>query len=64
MFKVKMHFKPLVLTAEGSNPTRAFGFLHVKKLSSYLTEMSVVLLRWPIVPEIMHGGEPEVFRHK
>ena len=26
--------------------------------------MSVVLLRFPIVPEIMHGGPPEVFLHQ
>jgi hypothetical protein len=26
--------------------------------------MSVVLLRYPFVPEIMHGKAPEVFLHQ
>jgi hypothetical protein len=32
---------------------------NVMKLSSYLTE-----LRYPFVPEIMHGRAPEVFLHQ
>jgi hypothetical protein len=53
----------LPLTAVGSNPYRDFGFFHVRKLSkAYGT--SVVLLRCPFVPEIMHGRAPEVFLHQ
>jgi hypothetical protein len=47
----------LPLTAVGSNPDRDFGFFHVRKLS-------VVLLRCPFVPEIMHGMAHKVFLHQ
>ena len=42
----------LTVTALGSNPARDFGFFHVS-LIAYGT--SVVLLRCPLVTEIMDG---------
>jgi hypothetical protein len=49
----------LPLTVVGLNPYRDFGFFHVRKLGT-----SVVLLRCPFVPEIMHRRAPEVFLHQ
>jgi hypothetical protein len=44
----------------GSNPDRDFGFFHVRKLAY---GNSVVLLKCPFVPEIIHERAPEVFLH-
>ena len=46
------------LTVENSNSTRDFEFFHV---SNVAYRMSVILLRCPLMPEIVHGGLPEVF---
>jgi hypothetical protein len=48
----------------GSNPDRDFGFFHVKEAIQLAYGMSVVLLKCPFVPEIMHGGAPEIFLHQ
>ena len=45
----------------GSYTDRDFGFFHVRKLSSKITDLSVVLPGYLIAPEIMHIGAPEVF---
>jgi hypothetical protein len=54
----------LPLTAVGSNPDRDFGILSCEKAIQLAYGMSVVLLRRPFVPEIMHGWAPEVFLHQ
>jgi hypothetical protein len=52
----------MLLIAVGSNPDRDFGFFHVAIQLAYGT--SVVLLRCPFVPEIMHGRALKVFLHQ
>jgi hypothetical protein len=54
----------LPLTAVGSNPDRDFGILSCEEDIQLAYGMSVVLLRCPFVPEIMHGWAPEVFLHQ
>jgi hypothetical protein len=51
----------LPLNALDSNPDMDFKFFHVRK-PAYGT--SVVLLRCPFVPEIMHERAPEFFAHQ
>jgi hypothetical protein len=51
----------LPLTAVGSNLDRKIWILSCEEAIQLAYEMSVVLLRCPIVPEIMHGRAPEVF---
>ena len=51
------------LTDVCSYPARDIGIFDVRKLKAYKTS-SVVLLMCKLVPEIMHGGIPEVFLHQ
>ena len=48
-------FKPLALTAVGSNLTRDIGFFYVRKLAY---RVSVVLFWCQLMSEIMHRGVP------
>jgi hypothetical protein len=54
----------LPLTAVGSNPDRDFRFFHMRKDIQLAYGTSVVLLRCPFVPEIIHGRAPEVSTSK
>jgi hypothetical protein len=51
----------LPLTAVGLNPDRGFGFCSSAEAILLANGTSVVLLRCPFVPEIIHGRAPEVF---
>ena len=52
----------LILTDVGSNPTRDFGSFVEDIQLAY--ETSVILLRCPLVLEIMHGGALKVFLYQ
>ena len=52
-------YNHLPLTAVGSNPAMDFG-----EAIQLAYGTLVVLLRCPLVPEIMQGGATEVFLHK
>jgi hypothetical protein len=55
-------FKPLAPYRCGfESRHREFGFFYERELAFGTT---VVLLRCPFVPEIMHGRAPEVFLHQ
>jgi hypothetical protein len=45
----------LPLISVGSNADRDYGFFYVKEAIQIANGTSVVLLRCPFVPEIMHG---------
>ena len=49
------------VTTVGSNLTRDFGLFDMRKLSSKVTERRCF---YSLVPEIFHGGAPEVFLHQ
>ena len=44
-----------------SNPDSDIGFVLCEEANQLAYGMSVVLLSCQLVPEIMHGGTPEVF---
>jgi hypothetical protein len=50
----------LLLTAVGLNPDRDFGFFHVRSYPASLQNVGGSTQ----VPEIMHGGAPDVFLHQ
>jgi hypothetical protein len=54
----------LTLTTVGLNPYRKFWLLSCEEAIQLTYGTSVVLLRYPFVPEIMHGRAPEVFLHQ
>jgi hypothetical protein len=54
----------LPLTAVGSNPDRGLWILSCEEAIQLAYRTSVVLLRCPFVPEIIHGRAPEVFLHQ
>jgi hypothetical protein len=54
----------LPLTAVGSNPDMGLWILSCKEAIQLAYGTSVVLLRCPFVPEIIHRRAPEVFLHQ
>jgi hypothetical protein len=48
------------LTSTGSSPSMDVGFFHILLTNG----TSVVLIKCPLVPEIMHWGALEIFGHK
>jgi hypothetical protein len=51
----------LALTAVGLNPNRDFGFFSCEEAIQIAYRTSAVLLKFPLVSEIMHRRAPEVF---
>jgi hypothetical protein len=57
-------FKPLALHRCGFKSRQGLLILSCEEAIQLAYGTSVVLLRCPFVPEIMHGRAPEVFLHQ
>jgi hypothetical protein len=57
-------FKPLAPHRCGFESRQGLWILSCEEATQLAYGTSVVLLRCPFVPEIMHGGSPEVFLHQ
>jgi hypothetical protein len=57
-------FKPLAPHRCGFESGQGVWIFSCEEAIQLAYETSVVLLRCPFVPEIMHGGAPEVFLHQ
>jgi hypothetical protein len=57
-------FKPLALHRCGFESRQGLWILSCEEAIQLAYGTSVVLLRFPFVPEIIHGRAPEVFLHQ
>jgi hypothetical protein len=57
-------FKPLAPHLCGFESRQGLWILSCEEAIQLAYGTSVVLLRYPFVPEIMHGRAPEVFLHQ
>jgi hypothetical protein len=57
-------FKPLVDHCYGFESRQGLWILSYEEAIQLAYGTSVVLLRCPLMPEIMHGRAPEVFLHQ
>jgi hypothetical protein len=57
-------FKPLAPHRCGFESRQGFWILSCEEAIQLAYGTSVVLLKCPFVPEIMHGRAPEVFLHQ
>jgi hypothetical protein len=57
-------FKPFAPHLCGFESRQELWIISCEEAIQLAYEMSVVLLRCPFVPEIMHGSPPEVFLHQ
>jgi hypothetical protein len=63
MVKV-VDFKPLALHHCGFESRQGLGILSCEEAIQLAYGTSLVLLRCPLMSEIMHGRAPEVFLHQ
>jgi hypothetical protein len=59
-----VEFKPLAPHRCGFESRQGLSILSCEEAIQLAYGTSVVLLRCPFVPEIMHGRAPEVFLHQ
>jgi hypothetical protein len=57
-------FKPLAPYRCGFESRQGLWILSCEEVIQLAYGTSVVLLKYPFVPEIMHRGAPEVFLHQ